>query len=99
MKNNQQPQMSAQAAALVEKFYAPMPEVQIRVVTFYRRQLRVLDPETDPVQGHRCRSCRCLGGMPMGAPGMGQPMALAQLPAQLMQTSNQMPGVSAPRKP
>lgn len=96
MKNNQQLQMSAQAAALVEKFYALMPEVQIRVVTFYRRQLRVLDPETDPVQVI-VPIMPMLGGMPMGAPGMGQPMgAGAAAPAQLMQTSNQMPGVSAP---
>lgn len=47
LKNNQQLQMSAQAAALVEKFYMLLPEVQQRVVGFYRSQLRVLDPKAD----------------------------------------------------
>lgn len=47
MKNNHQLQMSAQAAALVEKFYMLTPEVQAKVVGFYRRQLRVLDPAAD----------------------------------------------------
>ncbi len=47
MKNNAQLQMSAQAAALVEKFYMLSPEVQQRVAGFYRDQLRILDPKTD----------------------------------------------------
>ncbi len=47
MANNQQLQMSAQAAALVEKFYMLTPEVQQKVAPFYRQQLRVLDPKCD----------------------------------------------------
>ncbi len=47
MANNQQLQMSAQAAALVEKFYMLTPEVQQKVAGFYRQQLRVLDPKCD----------------------------------------------------
>jgi len=47
MANNQQLQMSAQAAALVEKFYMLTPEVQAKVAPFYRQQLRVLDPKCD----------------------------------------------------
>ncbi len=47
MQNNQQLQMSAQAAALVEKFYMLTPEVQAKVAGFYRQQLRVLDPKCD----------------------------------------------------
>lgn len=47
MQNNAQLQMSAQAAALVEKFYMLTPEVQQKVAGFYRQQLRVLDPKCD----------------------------------------------------
>lgn len=47
LKNNTQLQLSAQSIALVEKFYMLPPEVQIRVVTFYRQQLRILAPEAD----------------------------------------------------
>ena len=48
VKNNQTIQQAAQAAALVEKFYMQPPPVQQRVVSFYRKQLEVLDPKTDP---------------------------------------------------
>ncbi len=47
MKNNTQLQMSAQAAALVERFYMLAPSVQAKVAPFYRQQLRVLDPACD----------------------------------------------------
>ncbi len=47
MKNNMQLQMSAQAAALVEKFYMLSPQVQAKVAPFYRSQLRILDPKAD----------------------------------------------------
>lgn len=47
MKNNTQLQMSAQAAALVERFYMLTPAVQQKVAPFYRQQLRVLDPACD----------------------------------------------------
>jgi len=47
MRNNTQLQMSAQAAALVEKFYLLSPEVQARVAPFYRQQLRILDTKAD----------------------------------------------------
>ena len=47
LKNNQQLQTSAQAAALVEKFYMLDPMVQQKVAGFYRQQLRVLDPKAD----------------------------------------------------
>jgi len=47
MKDNTALQMSAQAAALVEKFYLLSPSVQAKVAPFYRQQLRVLDPRAD----------------------------------------------------
>lgn len=50
LKNNQQLQMSAQAAALVEKFYMLPTVVQGRVVAFYRQQLRILDQKADADQ-------------------------------------------------
>jgi hypothetical protein len=97
MKNNQDLQSAAMATQLVEKFYALMPEIQIRTAQFYRKQLRVLDPSADadtviqPLMP-------MLGAMPGGAPqpggeessGAGTPFS-----AQLGQKSNQMPGVSA----
>jgi hypothetical protein len=76
MKNNQQLQMSAQAAALVEKFYMLLPEVQMRVVSFYRQQLRILAPQADvntvliplvPMMGVPGQPGT--GTMPGGAPG------------------------------
>lgn len=50
MRNNAQLQMSAQAAALVEKFYMLSPDVQQRVAPFYRQQLRILDQKADADQ-------------------------------------------------
>ena len=47
-KNAQIIQQSAQAWALVEKFYSLPPEIQIRVAPFARAQLRALDPRCDP---------------------------------------------------
>jgi hypothetical protein len=47
MRDNQSLQMSAQASALVEKFYMLTPAVQEKVASFYRQQLRVLDPKAD----------------------------------------------------
>lgn len=47
MKNNSQLQAAAQGAALVEKFYLLPASVQAKVATFYRQQLRVLDPRAD----------------------------------------------------
>jgi hypothetical protein len=47
MKNQQQLQLSAQAAALVEKFYMLPPAVQAKVEGFYRTQLRMVDPRAD----------------------------------------------------
>ena len=46
-KNQAVLQQSAQAAALVEKFYMLAPEVQARVAPFYRDQIRALSPKTD----------------------------------------------------
>jgi hypothetical protein len=46
-KNQLQLQAAAQASALVEKFYALPPEIQARVVSFYRTQLRALEPHAD----------------------------------------------------
>lgn len=46
-KDQQKIQVSAAAAALVEKFYMLSPAVQAKVVTFYRSQLRSLDPSCD----------------------------------------------------
>lgn len=50
VKNNQTLQQSAQAAALVEKFYMLPPPVQMRVAQFYQQQLQVLDPKADSKQ-------------------------------------------------
>jgi hypothetical protein len=44
LKNQQNLQVSAQAAAIVEKFYLLPPAVQAKVEHFYRQQLRVLEP-------------------------------------------------------
>lgn len=44
-KNQQTLQQSAQAAALVEKFYMLTPDVQARVASFYKNQIRALDPK------------------------------------------------------
>ncbi len=46
-KNMEIVQMSAQAAALVEKFYMLPPDVQQRVAPFYRSQIRILAPGVD----------------------------------------------------
>lgn len=46
-KNQQTLQQCAQAAALVEKFYMLDPAVQVRVVSFYKDQVRALDPKVD----------------------------------------------------
>ena len=46
-KNQMVLQQYAQAAALVEKFYMLTPEVQARVASFYRDQIRALDPKVD----------------------------------------------------
>jgi hypothetical protein len=46
-KNQQMLQMSAQATALVEKFYMLLPEVQAKVAPLYRDQLRILSPKSD----------------------------------------------------
>lgn len=46
-KNAQQVQLSAQAVALVEKFYLQPPAVQKYVAPFYRKQLRAIDPTCD----------------------------------------------------
>lgn len=49
-RNQQQLQLSAQAAALVEKFYSLAPAVQARVAQFYRDQLKALSPKTNADQ-------------------------------------------------
>lgn len=96
-KNNQQLQMSAQAAALVEKFYALDPIIQMRVAPFYRQQLRVLDPKADadltiqPI-------VPMLEGLPGGmgsAAGPSSAGAGTPFTAQLGQKNTQMKGVSA----
>jgi hypothetical protein len=46
-KNQETIQMSAQACALVEKFYMLSPAIQEKVAPFYRNQLRAMDPHSD----------------------------------------------------
>ncbi len=46
-KNQQTLQTASAASQLIERFYMLPPEIQIRVASFYRKQLRALDPETD----------------------------------------------------
>lgn len=46
-KNQQTLAAGAQAAALVEKFYMLAPAVQAKVVSFYRDQVRALDPKVN----------------------------------------------------
>lgn len=92
VKNNQTLQQSAQAAALVEKFYMLPPPVQIRVVQFYRQQLRVLDPKADadtvlipltPME------VGLPGAEPAAGGGLGDagPAGSTQFPTQLTQTT------------
>lgn len=102
-KNQQILQLSAQAAALVKDFYMSIPpEIQPKVMEFYRRQLRILDPKADadtiiqpvalPAPGQPGQPPGAApGGAPKG-PGTGG-NAVAQ--TQLGQKASQMPGVSA----
>lgn len=46
-RNQEKLQMSAASAALVERFYMLLPQVQEKVASFYRAQLRALDPAVD----------------------------------------------------
>jgi len=46
-KNQQTLQTAAAASQLVERFYTLIPQIQQQVVSFYRKQLRALDPECD----------------------------------------------------
>jgi len=46
-KNQQTLQSASAASQLIERFYGLIPEIQMRVVPFYKKQLRALDPETD----------------------------------------------------
>lgn len=47
-KNQQVLQQSAQASQLVQEFYALSPNVQAKVASFYRDQVRALCPKCDP---------------------------------------------------
>lgn len=47
LKDQEQIQVMAAAAALIEKFYMLSPNVQAKVVEFYRKQVRALDPSCD----------------------------------------------------
>ena len=107
-KNQQQMQVSGQAAALVEKFYTLPPEVQEKVASFYRDQLRALCPTCQvnivispmpplppPMPG--------MEAMPNGGNGAakkppnGRPTgATAASSTQLIQRSAQPTGVTAP---
>lgn len=46
-RNQEKLQLSAACIALVEKFYMLDPMVQVKVVSFYRSNLRTLDPSVD----------------------------------------------------
>lgn len=99
-RDKQQIQMSAAAAALVEKFYMLDPMVQQRVVSFYQQQLTILEPKADAKT-----VIQPLPMMPMGAPVHGgapggpklgeSPGTGAAAPAQLMQQNSQMEGVAS----
>ena len=66
-KNQQALQTSAQAAALVEKFYMLAPEIQAKVAPFYRDQIHALDPHCAVDQ-----VIVPMMPMPVAAPGMPQ---------------------------
>lgn len=96
-------QMSAQAAALVEKFYTLLPEVQMRVVSFYRQQLRILAPSADPdvvIQPLPPTLQVMDGGAPNGQQPEKKDSATsgggAVAATQLGQKTSQSKGVSAP---
>jgi hypothetical protein len=46
-KNQQTLQTASAASQLIERFYMLPPEIQMRVASFYKKQLRALDPETN----------------------------------------------------
>lgn len=97
-RNQQLLQMSAQAAALVEKFYMLPPQIQEHVAPFYRNQIRALDPKADVDSIIQVQPPAPLGpdGQPMqGAPGQGEPPPATPFPTQLGQQHNQPKGVSA----
>lgn len=96
-RNQQQIQMSAQCAALVQAYYQLPPEIQIHVAPFYRQQLTAIDPKVDA--DTIIQIVQPALGQPPGAPAAGGSVTQfpgAAAPAQLMQSSNQMAGASAP---
>jgi len=92
LKNNQQLQMSAHAAALVEKFYMLPPVVQARVVAFYRQQLRILDQKADadqvlvPLLPIEVMTDPAMGGGMAAGGDTSTPAGNTPFPAQLTQT-------------
>jgi hypothetical protein len=101
-KNQQMLQMSAQATALVEKFYMLLPEVQAKVAPLYRDQLRILSPKSDadvliqPMAPMPPSGAPGVPGEappaegPPGAPKLGEPGAggSTPFPTQLSQAAN-----------
>jgi hypothetical protein len=100
-KDQEKLQVSAAAAALVEKFYLLPPDVQVKVTPFYRAQLRALDPSVDAEGTISPRDPMFAmmdggagggtGGSPLGKGADATPFA-----TQLGQKTTQMKGVSAP---
>lgn len=99
-RNQQLLQMSAQAAALVEKFYMLPPNIQPHVAQFYRAQIRALDPKADVDSIITVQPMPPPGmlGQPAGGgpPGMGEPPpGTTAFPTQMGQQHSQPKGISA----
>lgn len=96
LKSNTDLQMSAQAIALVEKFYLLPPLVQEKVAPFYRQQLRILAPQSDPdtvIVPLPPMLTAPVGGEGGASQQLGEagPAGGTQFPAQLTQAGNAKP--------
>jgi hypothetical protein len=93
-KNQQIIQQSAQAWALVEKFYTLDPQIQARVAPFARKQLHALDPLCNPET-----TIVPLGmapGLPSSPPAAGAAGAAAPGAPGAAPDAEPMPGATTP---
>lgn len=99
-KNQEKIQLAAAAAALVEKFYMLLPEVQARVAEFYIMQVQTLEPRIDArtviIPMPPLAMGAAPGEAPSGGGGLGEDADMTQFSTQLGQKHTQPSGVSAP---
>lgn len=97
-KAQERVQISASISALIEKFYAFPPEIQIRVAPFYRKQIAAMDQTVDvdtlivPLQPQMPG----MSAMPAAGGGSALGGGGTSFGSQLSQRDTQLPGVSAP---